>query len=395
MQKNNTSRGRLIAAIILIICAVIIIVIAIRFVRHRMAYAVTDAVFVRTDSLVSVGFNRVSGRVETINRKAGDPVREGEVLGRLDDTSYRLTVEQLKAALAAVENKRQNKKLFLRRLRQETNLNQKIAASRLTKLKKQKGAVTFQIAAAEVEIEQLQRDNARYQNLLPRQAVSHSQAENVSTSLRAKELARNALRQQAAAIGASVLTSRYQLQLTTVEKQRLKETTKEIKVLTDKIKETQAALQSARYDLAQCVLKSPLNGRVAKRFVSPGALVSPRKVVFSLINPGDIYLIVLLEEQKLAGVEPGSPVNITIDAYPGNDYKGVVETILPASAATFALAPRDISAGEFTKVSQRIPIRIRITKGNTARLRVGMGGEVEIKRQENQKNAVDGSKDGS
>jgi len=192
-----------------------------------------------------------------------------------------------------------------------------------------------------------------------------------------------------------VLTSRYQLQLTTVEKQRLKETTKEIKVLTDKIKETQAALQSARYDLAQCVLKSPLNGRVAKRFVSPGALVSPRKVVFSLINPGDIYLIVLLEEQKLAGVEPGSPVNITIDAYPGNDYKGVVETILPASAATFALAPRDISAGEFTKVSQRIPIRIRITKGNTARLRVGMGGEVEIKRQENQKNAVDGSKDGS
>ncbi len=391
-MPKNTSRGRLIAALILIICAVVILVLAIRFVHHRMAYAVTDAVFVRTDSLVSVGFNRVSGRVKTINKKAGDPVRKGEALARLDDTSYRLTVEQIKARLAAVKNERQNKKLFLRRLQEETNLNQKIAASRLTELEKQKGAMTAQVAAAEVEIEQLQRDNARYQNLLPRQAVSHSQAEDVSTRLRAKELAKEALQEQEAAIGASVVTARYQLKLTVVEKQRIEETAKEIKGLGDKIEETKAALRNARHDLAQCVLKSPLNGRVAKRFVSPGALVSPRKVVFSLINPRDIYLIVLLEEQKLAGVVPGSPVNITIDAYPGNDYEGVVETILPASAATFALAPRDISAGEFTKVSQRIPIRISITKGDTARLRVGMSGEVEIKRQ---KNAADGGKDGS
>ncbi len=391
-KNNNTSRGRLIAAVILIICAVVILTLAVRFVRHRMAYAVTDAVFVRTDSLVSVGFNIVSGRVRTINKTAGDQVRKGEVLARLDDTSYRLAVEELKARLAAVKNERRIKKLFLRRLRRETDLNQKIAASHLTELKKQKKAMTAQVAAAEVEIEQLRRNNNRYQNLLPRQAVSHTQAEDVTTRLRAKELAREALRQQEAAIGASMVTAGYQLKLTVVEKQRIEETVKEIKGLDDKIEETAAALKNARHNLAQCVLKSPLNGRVAKRFVSPGALVSPRKVVFSLINPKDIYLIVLLEEQKLAGVEPGSPVNITIDAYPGNDYKGVVETILPASAATFALAPRDISAGEFTKVSQRIPIRVRITRGDTARLRVGMGGEVEIKRRNN---PTDGAKDGS
>ncbi len=392
MKNKNTSRGRLIAAIILIICAVIIIALAIRFVRHRMAYAVTDAVFVRTDSLVSVGFNLVSGRVKSINKTAGDAVIKGEILASLDDTSYRLEVEQLKARLAAVKNERQTKKLFLRRLRQETDLNQKIAASRLTELKKQKEAMTARAAAAEVQVKQLRRDNTRYQNLLPRQAVSHTQAEDITTRLRIEELAKKALRQQEAAIGASMVTARYQLKLTVVEKQRIEETVREIKGLDDKIAETEAALANARHDLAQCVLKSPLNGRVAKRFVSPGALVSPQKVVFSLINPRDIYLIVLLEEQKLAGVEPGSPVNITIDAYPANDYEGVVETILPASAATFALAPRDISAGEFTKVSQRIPIRVRITRGDTSRLRVGMSGEVEIKRR---KNTTSGDKDGS
>ncbi|VAW33457.1 Membrane fusion component of MSF-type tripartite multidrug efflux system [hydrothermal vent metagenome] len=380
-MSKNTSRGRIIAAAILIICAVVILSLAIRFVHHRMAYAVTDAVFVRTDSLVSVGFNIVSGRVKSINKTAGDQVRKGEILARLDNTPYRLTVERLKARLAAVKNERRTKKLFLRRLREETDLNQKIAASRLTELKKREKAMTAQIAAAGVKIEQLRRDNSRYKKLLPRQAVSHSQAEDAATRLRAGELDRDALRQQKAAIGASVLTSQYQLELAAVEKQRLRETAKEIKGLGDKIEETEAALKNARHNLAQCVLRSPLNGRVAKRFVSPGALVSPQKVVFSLINPKDIYLTVLLEEQKLAGVVPGSAVNITIDAYPDAKYEGVVETIMPASAATFALAPRDISAGEFTKVAQRIPVRIRITRGDIARLRVGMGGEVEIKRQ--------------
>ena len=62
-------------------------------------------------------------------------------------------------------------------------------------------------------------------------------------------------------------------------------------------------------------------------------------------------------------------------------FEGVVEEISPASAATFALVPRDISAGEFTKVVQRIPVKIRIKKGNLSLLRVGMGGRVEIKRE--------------
>ena len=110
-------------------------------------------------------------------------------------------------------------------------------------------------------------------------------------------------------------------------------------------------------------------------------------MVYSLVDPGDIHVVALLEEQKLAGVVPAAPVQITIDAYPGEAYEGVVESILPTSAATFALAPRDISAGEFTKVAQRIPVRIRITAGDTARLRVGMGGEVEIRRQLNDHSA--------
>ena len=103
--------------------------------------------------------------------------------------------------------------------------------------------------------------------------------------------------------------------------------------------------------------------------------------MLALVNPNDLYIIALLEENKLSGVEPGSHAVIHIDAYSDQEWQGEVEQVLPASAATFALAPRDISAGEFTKVAQRIPVRIHITDGSLDKLHVGLGGEVEIKRQ--------------
>jgi len=386
-EKTQLSRGGMLAAVLLMAGVALIVLATIHFVRHRMAYAVTDAAFVRTDSLVSVGFSRVSGRIETVARKEGEAVKKGEILARLDDTTYRLTVEQLEARLAATQKKQQAKDLFLQRLRKETVLNEEIAQARVEELTRQKAARLSEVEAIQVEIEQLQRDSDRYQLLLTTKAVSHSQAEDVATRLRARKLAKQALQQQVAALAASLVTARRQVELSQVEKTRVQETEKEIEGLAEQIRELAAALAVARDNLAQCSLQSPITGRVAKRFVSAGDLVSPQKVVYSLVDPGDIHVVALLEEQKLAGVVPDAPVQITIDAYPGEAYEGVVESILPASAATFALAPRDISAGEFTKVAQRIPVRIRITAGDTARLRVGMGGEVEIRRQLNDHSA--------
>ncbi len=128
-------------------------------------------------------------------------------------------------------------------------------------------------------------------------------------------------------------------------------------------------------------LKAPFDGIIAKRFVYKGSVIRSGMPVYSIIPENSIYINVLLEETKLEGVKVGAPVKIKIDAYPDKKFEGVVEKIEPVSAAKFALVPRDISAGEFTKVAQRIPVRLKITKGDLSILRVGMGGEVEIKRQ--------------
>ncbi|RUM88989.1 MAG: hypothetical protein DSZ24_02330, partial [Thermodesulfatator sp.] len=119
-------------------------------------------------------------------------------------------------------------------------------------------------------------------------------------------------------------------------------------------------------------------GRVG---IAVGDVVGPGEPVYAVVDFSKLYVLVLLEETKLRGVRPGCEARIRIDAYPGVDFRGVVTAVLPATAAKFALVPRDISAGEFTKVAQRVPVKIRITQGPVKLLRVGLGGEVEIRRE--------------
>jgi membrane fusion protein (multidrug efflux system) len=119
-----------------------------------------------------------------------------------------------------------------------------------------------------------------------------------------------------------------------------------------------------------------LNGKIAKKFANADEVANTGSKILSIVDPKDLYVLVLLEETKLKGVKKGNYVKIHIDAT-DRDYGGYVNKILPASAATFALVPRDISSGEFTKLAQRFYVRIRFKKIPDDVL-VGMSGEVEI-----------------
>ena len=92
-------KKRRIAAVILIAGTLVLALTAIRFIRHRMAYATTDAVFIRSDSLVNLGFDKVGGRITAMNKNDGEAVQKGEILATIDDSQYRLEVARLEAEL--------------------------------------------------------------------------------------------------------------------------------------------------------------------------------------------------------------------------------------------------------------------------------------------------------
>jgi membrane fusion protein (multidrug efflux system) len=380
-SSNAGQKGKTVAVVLLTAGVVVRVVLLVWFIHFRIRYAVSDAVFIRTDSLATLGFDRVSGRILKMEKKEGDPVQKDEIIARIDDVPYRLEAKRLESEIRATHKKQEEQELLFERLEKETALNIKIAAAKVIQLKKEKQAMDARAASIQALINQLARDRKRFETLYKAKVVSKQKAEDISTRLSVQDAEKKAVIENGTAIEASINSARLDVLLAEAKQTRIKEVAQSIQSLSESIKALSAALENEQRNIAACTLRSSIDGRVAKQFVSPGDIVSPTSAIYAVLDPKSLYVVALLEENKLKGVISGDTVNITIDAYPNQKYKGVVRQVLPASAATFALAPRDISAGEFTKVAQRIPVRIDITKGDISMLRIGLSGEVEIRRE--------------
>jgi membrane fusion protein (multidrug efflux system) len=381
-SSNAGQKRKTIAVVLLMVGVVVLAVLLVRFIQFRIRYAVSDAVFVRTDSLATLGFDRVSGRILKMEKKEGDPVQKDEIIARIDEGPYRLEAKRLESEIRATHKKQEEQKLLLERLRKETELNIKIAAARVVQLNKQKEAMDAKAASIQVLIDQLKRDRERFTTLYKEKVVAKQKAEDINTQLLVQDSEKKAVIENARAIEAMVVSARLDVRMAEAKRTQIKEVEQFIQSLSESIKGLSAALENEQRNITACALRSIINGRVAKQYVSAGDIISPTSAVYAVLDPKSLYVVALLEENKLKGVTPGDAVNITVDAYPNQKYKGIVRQVLPASAATFALAPRDISAGEFTKVAQRIPVRIDITEGDISVLQVGLSGEVEIRRKE-------------
>jgi membrane fusion protein (multidrug efflux system) len=380
-SSNAGQKGKTVAVVLLTAGVVVLVVLLVWYIHFRLRYAVSDAVFIKTDSLATLGFDRVSGRILKMEKKEGDPVQKDEIIARIDDVPYRLEAKRLESEILATHKKQEEQKLLLTRLQKETALNIKIAAARVDQLKKQKKAMNAKAASIQALIDQLARDRKRFETLYKAKVVAKQKAEDISTQLSVQGAEKKAVIENATAIEASINSARLDVLLAEAKQTQIEEVRQSIQAFSESIKGLSAALDNEKRNIAACSLRSSIDGRVAKQYVSPGDIVSPTSAIYAVLDPKSLYVVALLEENKLKGVIPGDTVNITVDAYPNQKYKGVVRQVLPASAATFALAPRDISAGEFTKVAQRIPIRIDITQGDISVLQVGLSGEVEIRRE--------------
>ncbi|RLB69698.1 MAG: EmrA/EmrK family multidrug efflux transporter periplasmic adaptor subunit [Deltaproteobacteria bacterium] len=381
-SETPTSSKRKIAIIILILLIVILAIGLFRFIHHRLNYALTNAVFVASDSLTEVGFERVGGVIIELPVKGGDAIRKGQLLARIDPKHYQLTVDKLTAETQFSSEKMEALQLKRQRVEQELILQTKLTTQDIGRIKKEQQAAEARVNSLQVHITQLQRDQQRLTRLFDQQVIPRQKLEKLTTQLESARADLVALQRNKQAFDPVKHAAQIQRQISITRQQQLLELDREIAASGSKIKQLQAALNNSRRDLHNTELKSPLDGRVAKRFINQGGNIAPGRPVLALVDPRDLYIIALLEENKLNGVEPGNAVLIHIDAYTDQQWEGEVEQVLPASAATFALAPRDISAGEFTKVAQRIPVRIRITEGPLEKLRIGLGGEVEIRRQD-------------
>ncbi|MCA4079476.1 HlyD family secretion protein, partial [Pseudomonas kurunegalensis] len=142
----------------------------------------------------------------------------------------------------------------------------------------------------------------------------------------------------------------------------------------------EAGVEKAQLDLSYTRITAPVDGMVGERALRVGAYVNPGARLLSVVPLQQAYVVGNFQETQLTHVQPGQPVSISVDTFSGETLQGHVESIAPATGVTFAAVKPDNATGNFTKVVQRIPVKIVFDDGQPllSRLRVGMSVEATI-----------------
>jgi len=316
--KPKSSRGR-----VFLIMGVILLAL-VGFGARRWIYGLSH---VSTDNAQVDGhiipiLPKVGGFVTEVRVDENNQVKQGDTLVVLDDRDYRVRLAQADAdlgvALAAVSNK--------------------------TRV----GQAEAQVAQAQANAQKAQADLERLKPLADQDIVSKQQLDAAEAAARGADAALASA--QASLVGADA-----------------------------RVAAARAARDQAALNLSYTHITAPKSGVVSKRSVEVGQLVQAGQPLMSVVPLEDVWLTANLKETEVSDVKPGEPVEFTVDAYPGLRFRGHVESLSPATGARFSLLPPDNATGNFTKVVQRLPVRVRPDKVDPAHpLRPGMSVVVTI-----------------
>ena len=350
-----------------------------KYIVFNKNYASSNAVFVKSDSLTFLSF-KLPGKIEKIYVKEGQNIKKGELLAKLETKELEIRKKELIENIKALENKIKATKIQKEKLSNDIDTNLKLLNNEKAKLQKNIEAMAFAIDSMRYKLEKLKNDYKKFQKLYKQGKVSKEKYENVKVAYNSLKDQISAEERKFEALQLENNTIDMRVKLTLNNKKEILRLERSIEAQKNQLKALNEKLSLINTNIQNSYIHSPINGKVARKFANDNEVVGAGMKVLSVVDPKDLYVLDLLEETKMKGIKPGCKVKIHIDAL-DKDFEGYVSKILPASAATFALVPRDISSGEFTKLAQRFYIRIKFDKIPEGVL-VGMSGEVEIKRSE-------------
>ena len=312
--------------------------------------------------LVTVS-SRVSGWVTDVAVEEGAPISANQVLATIDDRESRLRVKQLEAQLLTTEADRE-------RLRAERALIDEQTRTRLETQQSRLNAASASVSALEAQTDLATAELARARSLFGKNVISRQELEKAQAEARRLE------GQHRMAV-AELDESRAKLVEERAERARLKVLDKQLDKLAHEQAELQTRIEQQKLDLADRTIRSPVDGVVDKTFVDKGEFVTPGQRLATVHDPDDVWVEANIKETEIRKLALGLPVEITVDAFPDDTFTGEIISIGHATTGSFALLPNPNPSGNFTKITQRLPVRIAIEQ-REQKLRPGMMVEVRI-----------------
>ncbi|EJM12311.1 multidrug resistance efflux pump [Pseudomonas sp. GM18] len=301
------------------------------------------------DAFVSADFTlvapRVAGFIKEVLVEDNQQVKAGQLLALIDDRDLRAAAEAADAETLVARAQLQNARATLER---QTSV---IAQAQAT------------VVSAKAEMAFAEHELNRYNHLAGVGAGTVQNAQQARTRI---DQATARLANATAVLAAE----RKQVEILTAQRDATE----------GGLKRAQAALEMASYELSYTRIVAPLDGMVGERAVRVGAYVTPGSKILAVVPLERAYVVANFQETQLTDVQPGQDVQVHVDSLGGEALQGRVESIAPATGVTFASVKPDNATGNFTKVVQRIPVKIILDPGQplVERLRVGMSVEASI-----------------
>jgi len=288
---------------------------------------------------------RVGGYVRVVNAGDNKHVDAASPLVIIDDSEYKVKVAQADADLAAARATSGGRGI------------EGQAAALVQTTTSQRAVTDAQVIAAKAQQTRAQQDLDRAKDLVAKQIVSRASLDAAQAAFDAAVANVVATERQVNAAQSSISGAQAGVRLASA-----------------RLLAAEAARDNAALMLSYTSIVTPVTGTVAKKLVEVGQLVQPGQTLMSVVSDTGLYVTANFKETQLNEIHVGQKVEFEVDGYAGAKGEGEIESISSATGARFALLPPDNATGNFTKVVQRIPVRIRITKdlGADRPLRQGM-----------------------
>jgi membrane fusion protein (multidrug efflux system) len=349
MEQDKPSTKKKIILSVVGVAAVILLFWAFQKWNYGRSHQTTDNA--QVDGHIVPVLAKVGGYVKTVNVSENDHVTAGQLLVQLDDADYRVRFQQAQADLAAAEATSGGGGFSGQ------------AQSQVQAAAGQRSTLDAQIGAARANANRADLDLARARELADKQIISKQQLDAAQAAAAVAHANLLAAERQASAAGGTVNTAEAG-----------------VRVANARTMAARAAAENSQLQLDYTRITAPASGEVSRKQVEVGQLVAPGQPLMSIVADTGVWVTANFKETQLAKIRPGQPVEFEVYAYGGCVGEGKVASVSGATGAKFALLPPDNATGNFTKVVQRVPVRIAVTKpcaGNYP-LRPGLSAVVHI-----------------
>ena len=360
-ERTVRRRGPPLNLVILAVVLVVAGVFGYRAYRERTLFVHEEDARIRADMVMVA--SRVAGWVTRVVVLEGQAVAADAELLDIDRRDAELAVKELEAQLDAVSAERA-------RLAAERALVRGQTESRLQSMRAELDSAKVTVSSLEPQRALAKREFERSRRLFDKKMVSQSQRDLADAQLQRVE------REFHIAV-ANLQGAEARVREAEADRARLAVLAGQLAVLDKRETEIAARARRQRLDIADRSLRSPLKGVVDRLFVEAGEYVSPGQRLMLLHDPAQVWIEAHIKETELRRLAIGQKVEVQVDAYPDESFEGRVERIGQSATSTFALLPSPNPSGNFTKITQRVPVRIALAQ-REARLRPGMMVEIKI-----------------